>query len=190
MPLSWKAMDEDLGVFVADSVIDLDSLFAARRVLDNPVGWVRSSRNYRTLVGDEVAYSDRLYEPEHSSQRVTDLVSFTRGREMLGGLEAIAGHPIEPVGRTEVHGLETGDKVEWHSDQGMRRRFALVLHLSDWREEWGGILHIRKPGRTVGIVPQANRAVLLDLTKDSEHCVSTITGPEKRLALTGWYRSP
>ena len=183
----WTPACPSLGVYIADGFLQTGQLQEVEAALLVHQSWARVSRSYEPEHGGHVVYSERLLETRRLRGPLADLVVETRSSDFLASLEAIAGHQIVPIGRTEFHGLQLGDDVEWHSDRGMLRRFALVVYLCAWNATWGGELVVRVGAERVRLVPQRNRAVLLDLAVGSEHCVERVSGPGTRLTLTSWY---
>ena len=108
-------------------------------------------------------------------------------------LRLITGLAGEPV--TSFHGDATrylpGHFLTTHNDGRKfgRRVLALVLNLSHWHIDWGGLMlfHDANGDVACGWTPQFNSVNLFSVPQD--HSVSWVTplAPVPRLAIAGWF---
>jgi hypothetical protein len=93
------------------------------------------------------------------------------------------------------HSMGAGDFLKEHDDNNRNRRLALVLYLSpEWKSEFGGSLHISRPGGEESIVvPEYNSIVAFDTLAGTTHSVEPISraaAQDRRVTIGGWYHSP
>jgi len=108
--------------------------------------------------------------------------------DMKDFFESISGLQLGWSDDFGAHKMSAGDFLRPHSDDNRNRRVALVIYLSpDWKEEFGGVLHVvNGAANRTDILPEYNSMVAFDVLGAAEHYVSPIkTGV--RLTIGGWY---
>ena len=141
--------------------------------------------------GDDLDFHQvkKLYSPhkvgmwDTMPEHVTNLLNFLNSREVLTYLEELTGIS-DLIADPElygggVHRILSGGKLSVHADYNfhpltkLHRRVNLLLYLNkDWKEEWGGDLHLWNKDMSMcvkKILPIFNRAVIFNITSDAYH---------------------
>ena len=111
--------------------------------------------------------------------------------DMKSFFEAISGLQLGWSDDFGAHKMSAGDFLRPHSDDNRNRRLALVIYLSrDWKQEFGGVLHVLNDAATrTDILPEYNSMVAFDVLGAAQHYVSPIKAGV-RLTIGGWYHKP
>jgi len=188
-----EVLDADLGVSIKRSILFEGALTQIVHEAAPAERWCRRRRTYSTKQGQNVTYEDRTLDERNLTEMptVSRFVEDVRSARFAAYLSRHVGSSLRQVGRVELHALQHGDMVEWHTDNDGARRLAIIVYLSAWTAEWGGLLMVRAPGRErLDLVPMMNSMVVLDVTRATEHSVSYVRRPAAdRLTLTAWFET-
>lgn len=124
-------------------------------------------------------------------------IKYRRVRDLIGGeafieyLEELTGTVLTDLQSLAASAYGVGDYLRPHTDQGGDRKIAYIIYLNpEWREEWGGALHlVDAESNKTEYGFRHNRLVLFDVHDHKHHYIEEISeeaGEQLRYTLGGW----
>jgi SM-20-related protein len=142
---------------------------------------------------DNIRVPDGAEGRAQSGTLLDRFAEFLSSQRALEVLMQITGSRDLAFADCQATRYRAGDFLTPHNDEyeGMHRRFAYVLSLTDWLPRWGGLLHFVDPAGGVEetITPRFNALSLFAIGQS--HYVSQVAtyAPIPRISVTGWLRT-